>query len=85
MLNAECRRVLLQFNVRRFFCNNPGRQQRTFVERRLGVVSSFARRTTRLAETQRQIGLALGSEAGTRSATRQAMPQGHSIYDQTHQ
>ena len=44
------------------------------VERLPGVARSFARRTERLAEAQRQIGLALGGEAGARSATRQAMP-----------
>jgi transposase len=58
------RPVRLQLNVRRFFCDNPACQQRTFVERLPGVVRSFARRTTRLADTQRQIGLALGGEAG---------------------
>ncbi|MGV0977166.1 MAG: ISL3 family transposase [Azonexus sp.] len=68
------RQVRLQLNVRRFFCDNPACQQRTFVERLPGVVRSFARRTTRLADVQRQIGLALGGEAGARSATRQAMP-----------
>jgi transposase len=66
--------VRLQLNVRRFFCDNPACQQRTFVERLPGVVRSFARRTTRLADIQRQIGLALGGEAGARSAMRQAMP-----------
>ena len=59
------RRVHLQLNVRRFFCDNPGCQQRTFVKRLPGVVSSFARRTARLVEAQRQIGLALGGEAVT--------------------
>jgi len=59
------RRVHLQLNVRRFFCDNPGCQQRTFVKRLPGVVSSFARRTARLAKAQRQIGLALGGEAVT--------------------
>ena len=68
------RQVRLHLNVRRFFCDNPACQQRTFVERLPGVVRSFARRTTRLADTQRQIGLALGGEAGARSAMRQAMP-----------
>jgi transposase len=66
--------VRLQLNVRRFFCDNPACQQRTFVERLPGVVRSCARRTTRLADIQRQIGLALGGEAGARSALRQAMP-----------
>jgi len=68
------RRMRLRLNVRRFFCDNPACQQRTFVERLPGVARSFARRTERLAEAQRQIGLALGGEAGARSATRQAMP-----------
>ena len=68
------RQVRIQLNVQRFFCDNPACLQRTFVERLPGVVRSFARRTTRLAEAQRQIGLALGGEAGTRSAARQAMP-----------
>ena len=68
------RQVRLHLNVRRFFCDNAACQQRTFVERLPGVVRSFARRTTRLADTQAQIGLALGGEAGARSATRQAMP-----------
>jgi len=61
-------------SLRSLSCDNPACQQRTFVERLPGVVSSFARRTERLAEAQRQIGLALGGEAGARSAMRQAMP-----------
>ena len=68
------RQVRLQLNVRRFFCDNPACQQQTFVERLPGVVSRRARRTERLAEAQRQIGLALGGEAGARAARRQAMP-----------
>lgn len=68
------RQMRLQLNVRRFFCDNPTCQQRTFVERLPGVVRSFARRTERLAESQRQIGLVLGGEAGARSAAQQAMP-----------
>jgi transposase len=64
------RQVRLQLNVRCFFCDNLACQQRTFGARLPGV----ARRTERLAEAQRQIGLALGGEAGARRATRQAMP-----------
>ena len=67
-------RMRLQLKVHRLFCDNPACQQRTFVERLPGVVRSFARRTERLAEMQYQIGLALGGEAGARSAARQAMP-----------
>jgi transposase len=68
------RRMRLELNVRRIFCDNDACQQRTFVERLPGVVKSFARRTERLAAIQCQIGLALGGEAGARSAVWLAMP-----------
>ncbi len=68
------RRIRLRLNVRRFFCDNPACQRRTFVERLPGVVRTCARRTERLAEVQRQIGMALGGEAGARSAAQQGMP-----------
>lgn len=56
----------LQITVRRFFCDNGACDRKTFVERLPGVVKAFARRTERLAEAQRAIGLALGGEAGAR-------------------
>ena len=68
------RRLRLQLNVRRFFCDNSACQQRTFVERLPNVVRTCARRTERLTEVQRQIGMALGGEAGARSAAQQGMP-----------
>lgn len=48
------RRIRLRLNVRRFFCDNPACQRRTFVERLPGVVRTCARRTERLAEMQCQ-------------------------------
>jgi transposase len=68
------RQLRLQLNVRRFFCDNPACQQRTFAERLPGVARRFARRTERLTAAQCQIALALGGEAGARHATQQAMP-----------
>jgi transposase len=68
------RPVRLQLRVRRFCCDNSACQQRTCVERLPGLVRRFGRRTERLTETQRQIGLALGGEAGTRCARQQGMP-----------
>lgn len=68
------RRIRLRLSVRRFFCDNQACQRRTFVERLPGVVRTYARRTERLAETQRQIGIALGGEAGARSAAQHGMP-----------
>ena len=68
------RKLRLQINVRRFFCDNPDCERRTFAERLPGVVKAFARRTERLAELQRQIGLALGGEAGSRHAQQLSVP-----------
>lgn len=68
------RRLRLQINVRRFFCDNPDCKRRTFAEQFPGVVKAFARRTERLADLQRQIGLALGGEAGARQAERLSVP-----------
>jgi transposase len=68
------RKLRLQIIVRRFFCDNPDCQRRTFAERFPGVVQAFARRTERLAELQRQIGLVLGGEAGSRHADQLSVP-----------
>ena len=68
------RRIRLRLSVCRFFCDNPACKRRTFVERLPGVVKTYARRTERLAETQRQIGIELGGEAGARSAFQHGMP-----------
>ena len=58
--------ICLQLHVRKCFCPNPDCSQRIFTERLPAVVAPWARRTQRLAEQQRQIGLALGGAASER-------------------
>lgn len=66
--------MYLSLQVRRFFCDYLGCKRKTFTERLPGFVAPSARRTTRLAEHQRQLGLDLGGKAGSRLADRLAMP-----------
>jgi transposase len=54
--------------VRRFFCLNQECARRLFVERVSEVAIPFARKTNRLNQTLQTIGLALGGEAGARTA-----------------
>jgi transposase len=68
------RPVTLQLQARRFRCLNQACPRRTFTERLPDVALPAARRTDRLGELQRHIGLALGGEAGTRLSERLAMP-----------
>ncbi len=58
--------VQLQLRVHRFRCRNAGCSRATFVERLPGFVPFRAQRTVRLNEVLRQLGFALGGEAGTR-------------------
>jgi transposase len=58
--------VRLQLRVRKFFCPNPACPRRIFTERLPAVMAPPSRRTTRLADHQRHIGLALGGAAGAR-------------------
>jgi transposase len=66
--------VELQVDVRRFRCSNGGCRRRIFAERLPEVAALKARRTARLREAQRHIGLTLGGEPGARLARRLAMP-----------
>jgi transposase len=66
--------VQLQLRVRKFVCTTPDCPRRIFTERLPAVLAPWARRTTRLADHQRQIGLALGGAAGARLGT--ALDQG---------
>lgn len=66
--------VRLQVEVRRFRCDTATCPRRIFAERLPHIASVQARRTTRLADSQRRIGLALGGEPGARLATALAMP-----------
>lgn len=56
--------VLIELGVRRFFCDNPACARRIFSERLTTVAAPWARRTQRLADTQRKIGLVAGGSAG---------------------
>jgi transposase len=64
----------LQIQARRFRCANAHCARQVFAERLPDMAGPWARRSERLAEAQRQIGLALGGAAGTRLAARLAMP-----------
>ena len=66
--------VRLRLCVRRFFCPNTHCDRLTFAECLPEVAARRARRTQRLAEAQRMIGLDLGGQAGARQAGRQGMP-----------
>ena len=65
--------VMIQLSARRFRCLNLACGRKTFAER-LGDAVISARRTKRLNELQRHLGLALGGEAGSRLAERVAVP-----------
>jgi len=65
--------VQLQLQVRRFRCFNPLCPQQTFAERFPHLLSRYARRTDRLADTLYHIGQALGGIAASRLAGRLRM------------
>jgi transposase len=67
-------RVRLRITVRRFLCPRSGFPRRIFVESLHGFSARYARTTTRLAQTHRAVGLALGGEAGARLAEKAAVP-----------
>lgn len=60
--------VQLKLQVRRFFCDNPSCQRKTFAEAVPDVAARYARRTVRLTDVLKQLGFALGGEQGTRIA-----------------
>jgi transposase len=65
--------VMIQLSARRFRCLNVACVRKTFAER-LDDAMIWGRRTKRLGDLQRHLGLALGGEAGTRLAERVALP-----------
>ena len=73
-LPHQGRAARLQVWVRRFRCDTTTCPRRIFAERLPDIASVQARRTTRLTDSQRRIGLALGGEPGARLATALAMP-----------
>jgi transposase len=66
--------VLLQLSVRRFVCTHSDCPRRTFSEPLPQVVTPSARRSVRLADEQRQLGLQVGGSVAARIAQRQGMP-----------
>lgn len=68
--------VCIHLQVRRFFCDNPGCRRKIFSERLPGIATPWARRTERLAESQRAIGLTAGGSGGTRLCAALAMEGG---------
>lgn len=61
-------RVRLRLRTRRWFCDDPACARRIFAERLPGFAHRYARRTDRLAQVLRCLGMALGGEAGARLA-----------------
>ena len=68
------RAVAIAVTVRRFRCDNSLCERRIFVEQLPKVMAAHSRRSRRLAEIQRHIGMALGGAAGGRLARRLALP-----------
>jgi transposase len=68
------RAVSLRVRARRFRCTERACPRRIFAERLPEATGPRARRTARLGEAQRQIGLALGGRPGSRLAARLALP-----------
>jgi transposase len=60
--------TILQVQARRFFCLNQKCPRRLFAEQVPSVMKRYARRTLRQEQALETIGLALGGEAGQRTA-----------------
>ena len=73
-LPIQGRPALLRLTARRFFCGASDCPRRVFCERFPGLLAKYAQATTRLADTHRDIGLALGGEPGSRLAAKLGMP-----------
>ncbi|MCI0392412.1 MAG: ISL3 family transposase [Acidobacteria bacterium] len=61
--------VRLEVQARRLYCRHPDCSQRIFCERIPAFIAPYARRTLRLNEALRRIGLVAGGEAGARLAS----------------
>jgi len=62
--------VKIRLWTRRFFCDTEDCGQRIFTERLPETTATYARRTQRMEQALRWLGLALGGEAGARTAQR---------------
>ena len=68
--------VRLRVRVRRFICRDAACPQRIFAEQLPQLVDRYARRTHRLRDALRRIGLALGGAAGAHLAAALGLPVG---------
>jgi transposase len=64
------RAVHIQLSVRKFFCRNRACARRIFTECLPDVAAPYARKTDRLVNALRAIGIALGGQAGARLVAR---------------
>ena len=64
--------VLIDLQVRRFFCGNPGCAKATFAEQVPGLTTRYGRRTCHLQDVLLAVALALGGRAGSRLTGRLA-------------
>jgi len=68
--------VQIWLQVRRFFCKNSVCQRKIFCERIPTLAAPWARRTQRMADAQRAIGLTAGGSGGARLCAALAMDAG---------
>lgn len=73
-LPCQGRRVRLQVQVRRFFCDAPECSRKTFAEQFPLLGPAYARRTSRQAKSLCALANALGGRAGARLGQTLAMP-----------
>ena len=77
--------VEIRLRTRRFFCDAEDCSRHIFTERLPETTATYARRTLRMEQALRWFGLALGGEAGARTAQRlglgSAATQSCAIYD----
>lgn len=64
-LPAHGRRVCLELNLRRFFCDLPDCPRDTFAERLPAIALPHARKTCRLSDALEQLAFTAGGEAGS--------------------
>lgn len=74
------RSVCLHVRLRRLRCRNPACPRRTFSEAPPDVAAPHARRSRRLHDVQRHLGLALGGAPAARLAHRLAIPASPSTF-----
>lgn len=71
------KRVQLKLRLRRFGCLNPACPKRTFSQPCPEWLPAYARRTSRLAQAQRNVAMLLGGKAGSHLLTHLHMPTSH--------